>query len=142
MLWLLRRIKNLIEEKQLLKRWNKLSNQSFKAVNPNYRLTWDFIGIRNNKPIYCCFCNVKMVIRNSQLDWSFELENLNLHIDLRFKCPNCDWWITKGVPIPKQYFLWLWHHRKKHGIGRTYAPYQEWLDNERIKQQLEALGYF
>jgi len=142
MISILRKIKNHIQMISLLKKWSRLPDASDRDVNPNYILTYDLLGIRNKHPIYCSFCGTEMIIRNTQLDWSGEIENLNLHIDLRFKCPNCDWWITFGIPIPKHYFLYLWQLRKKHGVGRTYAPIEEWKTKNEIKERLKKLGYW
>ena len=145
LLTLLRKVKNIVEEKRLLKKWNQLPLGNLADVNPLYVLTWDALGIQPKGDVLCPFCKVSMLVRNTQLDWSFELDDVNLHIDLRLKCPNCDLWETFGVPVPRRYFMFIWMLRKRLGLKRTYAPSQEWssdVDDERVKGRLEAWGYF
>lgn len=140
---LLRKTRDFIREVQTQKRLNRLPDGNIKDVNPNYKLTYDLLGIRNRNPIYCPHCKTtEMVIRSSRLHLSAELNELNPHIDLAFKCPDCDRWITFGIPIPKHYYLYIMQLRKKQGIGRMYAPTHEWNQKQEIKNRLEKLGYW
>lgn len=136
------RFKRFFEEKFLLKNWSALPSGGFEAVNPRYCLTWDVLGIRSKKSVLCPVCECVMIVRNTHLDWSEELGNLNPHIDLRLKCPSCDLWLSFGVAVPKDYFMFVFWLRKRSGIGRAYAPVEGWLDEELIKDRLKALGYW
>lgn len=136
------RVKTYLKELMLYRKWQAVPNAKASDVNPNYILTYDLLGIRNKHPKYCPFCGAELIIRNTRLDWSPELSDKNLHIDLRFKCPQCDWWCTFGIPVPKHYFLYVWQLRKKHGVGRIYAPVEEWKSKNEIKEKLEKLGYW
>ena len=132
-----------IRNKKALKKLMKTSKTG-KFNNKNWKLTYDVLGIINTKPIRCIFCGTEMVIRHSRLHTSPELNHQNPHIDLAFKCPNCDWFTVFGIPVPKDYWLHILQLRKKMGIGLIYAPVESWTksDQEIIKERLQALGYW
>ena len=108
----------------------------------------DVVGARPSEPIICPYCKLiygehnEMVLRKSILSTSVELNNKNKVIDLYFKCPKCEHVIPFGIPVSREHFNKVAELRRRRGIGRIYAPVDEWLKNEEIKKRLRELGYF
>jgi len=136
------KIKTYIGQLRLLKKWANLEEGDMSFDYENYELTLDVVGIRNKKPVRCVFDNTEMTLRYSMLHHSPELGHKNLHIDLAFKCPKCDWFTVFGVPVPKKHFLHIWNLRRREGVGYIHAPTEEWLKRKEIQKRLKALGYW
>ena len=84
----------------------------------------------------CYFCGTELVPRHSVLHKV--LKNKSHALDVSYKCPNCDWYVTFGIPITKEEFESIYRARN----GYVYEPEEIWQNKEKVKSKLKALGYW
>ena len=98
------------------------------------------VGHRPKFDISCPFCKVGMVVRYSYafpagepIYGMFEPTN-----QIAYKCHACGYHQRFNIPDTKEYIQSLYDERGK----SHYSPVSDWEENEKIKEQLEALGYW
>ena len=144
----LRRFRNYLRELYIRRRL-----QTTKIFNGDFnREKWELIrtpvGVKAKQLIICPSCLAsdknerEMVLRKSVMARSEELGFRNAVFDLYYKCPSCGLVQCFGIAVPDHHFRLVENLRCKKGIGKVYAPEQDWVDNETIKQRLIALGYW
>ena len=106
-----------------------------------WKRTNDIVGHKPKFRVYCRFCDEDMICRYSAV---FPEPNL-LHgftvagNQLAFKCPTCGYHIRFNVPDDKEYIDKIYALRQNKSYHHSL---EEWEENELIKKQLEALGYW
>ena len=110
--------------------------------HPKWKLTDSIIGVEAKTPFQCPFCHVDMILRRSTMTANKELDFVNPHFDIYYKCPICGLFLGWGVPVPLEYYQTIKRLRQQQGIGRVYAPKDTWQHHELLKKRLETLGYW
>ena len=109
-------------------------------IGDKWERTNDIAGHRPLFRVYCRFCDEDMVQRYSAV---FAAPNL-LHgfaeagNQMAFKCQKCGSHIKFNIVDDREYMEKIQAIR---GSGQHH-PISEWEENEQIKKQLEALGYW
>ena len=120
---------------------------------PLWEKTDDAMGIRPTWEIICTVCSVHrgahvpMVLRRSRIH---QVSDMRIHFgtqvyrpfafDQAYKCPDCGHYIVFGVAVDTAYALKI--KEKRGGKADFLLPEEIWDEDERVKEQLEALGYF
>ena len=106
-------------------------------------MKWERVQPVGHKPTFkveCPFCKIDMAVRYSYV---FPDGNLIYGLtgpanQIAMKCPECGFHQRFNIMDDKDYIQSLYDSRGK----SHYSPVDEWEDNEKIKKQLEALGYW
>jgi len=96
----------------------------------------EIIGYEPINPIVCPRCGGEMVMRHSS-------SHVSGNIYHAYKCPSCDRFI-RFVPSfacgDDIHYMRKVHQERG---GKTFLlPTDKWLENEKIKEKLESLGYW
>ena len=103
--------------------------------------TDDTFGYRPKFKMDCLYCKKKMVPRYSFLfpDGQALYGIYGAGVQLAFKCPRCGFHQRFNLEDDKEYIQKILDYRN----GKVqYNPVPEWEQDEKIKAQLTALGYF
>ena len=84
----------------------------------------------------CIFCGENLVLR--RVGVPIQRESGGYAIDINYKCPKCDWFVTFGVSLSPE----LAEKLKKEMNNQQYIPQEEWLQTEKVKERLESWGYW
>jgi len=106
-----------------------------------WKRTGDILGYRPKFKITCQFCKTKMVPRYSYLFPNGELVYgmVGAGCQMAYKCPRCGFHQRFNITDDKEYIekvLALRNGKVQHN------PVSEWEQDDKIKAQLTALGYF
>ena len=93
----------------------------------------DLFGYAPTFDVTCRYCGVDMFLRFSRIYKDYAMIQM-------FKCPQCGWFAIFNVDEDKEYQKEVF---EKRGKVSTITPTMEQLsEDEQIRQQLEAFGYF
>lgn len=103
--------------------------------------TNDIVGHAPNFKINCPFCDIPMMMRYSQVfpDGEILYGMFGPGNQVAYKCPSCGYHQRFNVEDDKEYIDKTLELR---GGKVQYNPVSEWEQDEKIKAQLTALGYW
>ena len=112
---------------------------------PRWERTNDVQGHKPKFNIRCAFCDMPMVLRHSIIYTKDKAKNEDetlQHNQMSYKCPRCAWFIQFMV-IDDNKYLKKVVKKYRNGYIRLLPSNDEWSDeDELIKKQLAALGYW
>lgn len=114
-------------------------------LHPKWERTHDRNGHKPNFDLTCRFCGSPMIVRYSKVfterDMAYGIAGATHQIAM--KCPACAWVCRFNVRDDQEYLNEIIAARDGHNM--YVPPAVEWTDSdsddEKIRRQLEALGY-
>jgi hypothetical protein len=79
-----------------------------------------------------------MFLRQSSLGRNTNISNRAFANNLFYKCLTCDSQKLFGVPISEDYYVELY---KRRGDRNVFTPIDKWMEDEKKRRLLKALGY-
>jgi len=127
----------------MTKRVNKFkSHKGNGREPPNWEKSNDEMGFMPKNDIICNFCGTAMTPRLSLMEIEKKGNNVSpvtMLFKIAYKCKMCDWLVTFDKMAENEYWTKILLKRKNRML---FYPVHLWEEDEFIKNQLKALGYF
>lgn len=94
-----------------------------------------------SRVLHCVFCGEPLLLHDFICSKNFSFDFY--HCDVHLKCPNCNWFVTFGVPITEEEYNKLVKSPLHHRILKwEIVDLVKEKDKEKIEERLKSFGYW